>query len=191
MAGVAGPMLQRSRVRTAHFLTGLAVGGVSAGLVLTIPVYLAGQLAGRLLPVPARAGLVVGLSLVFGLADLFGRTPHVWRQVPQQFVRMLPPGILGLTWGFDLGLLVTTQKTSSLLWLSIAAVALLDPALAPAALVGFSLVATAAVVILSVTAWKVVGEGKLGWAWIRRTRRVTGATMLATGLGMILVSAIG
>lgn len=191
MAGVAGPMLQRSRVRAARFLTGLAVGGVGAGLVLAVPVYLAGQLAGRLLPVPARAGLVAGLCLAFGLADLFGRTPHVWRQVPQQFIRRLPPGTLGLTWGFDLGLLVTTQKTSSLLWLSIAAVALLDPALAPAALAGFSLVATAAVVVLSVTTWKAVWEGKLGWAWIRRTRRVTGATMLATGLGMVLVSAIG
>jgi hypothetical protein len=191
MAGVAGPMLQRSRARAARFLTGLAVGGVGAGLVLAVPVYLAGRFAGRLLPVPARAGLIAGLALVFGLADLFGRTPHVWRQVPQQFVRMLSPGTLGLTWGFDLGLLVTTQKTSSLLWLSIAAVALLDPALAPAALACFSLVATAAVVVLSVTTWKVVGEGKLGWAWIRRTRRVTGATMLATGLGMVLISAIG
>jgi hypothetical protein len=191
MAGVAGPMWQRSRASSARFLIGLAVGGASAGLVLAVPVYLAGQLAGRFLPVSVRVWLLVGLAFVFALADLAGRTPHVWRQVPQRLVRSLPPGTLGLTWGFDLGLLVTTQKASSLLWLSIAAVALLDPGLAPAALAGVSLIATAGIAALSMTAWAVVMEGGMDWSWIRRARRATGATMLVAGVGTMFVSAIG
>ena len=190
MAGVAGPMWQRSRADGTRFLLGLAVGGVSAGLVLAVPVYLIGHLAGRVLPVPVRVGLLVVLAVALGVADLTGRTPHVWRQVPQKLVRTLPPGTLGLTWGFDLGLLVTTQKTSSLLWLSVAAVTLLDPALAPGALVGLSLVATAGVVALSLTAWTVVMKGGLGWAWIRRARWVTGTTMLVTGASAVLVPAL-
>jgi hypothetical protein len=191
MAGVAGPMLQRSRASGARFLTGLAVGGVAAGLVLAVLLYSAGHLAGRFMPVPARETLLVGMAFVLALADLTGRTPHVWRQVPQSLVRSLPPGALGLTWGFDLGLLVTTQKTSSLLWLSITAVTLLDPGLAPASLVAFSLAATIGVAILSMTACTVVARGGLGWTWIRRTRWVTGAAMLAAGLGTILLSTAG
>lgn len=191
MAGVAGPMLQRSRASGARFLTGLAVGGISAGLVLAVPLYLVGHLAGRVMPLPVKMVLLVGLAFALGLADLTGRTPHVWRQVPQRLVRSLPPGALGLTWGFDLGLLVTTQKASSLLWLSIAAVTLLDPGLVPAALVAFSLAATAGVLTLSMTAWAVAMRGGLGWIWIRRTRWATGTTMLAAGLGTVLMGVTG
>jgi len=191
MAGVAGPMLQRSRSSGSRFLIGLAVGGATAGLVLSVPVYLVGNLAERLLPESVRVWSLVGLAVAFGLADLFGRTPHVWRQVPQRSVRSLPPGTLGLAWGFDLGLLVTTQKTSSLLWLSIAAVALMDPGMAPAALAAVSLIATAGIGALSITAWAAAARGGMGWTWIRRTRWATGSTMLAVGLGTMLASAIG
>lgn len=188
MAGVAGPMLRRDRAGGARFLAGLALGGVIAGLVLSVPLYVVGHLAGRFMPALARTALLTVLALGFALADLTGHTPHVWRQVPQRLVRSLPPGTLGLAWGFDLGLLVTTQKTSSLLWLSIAAVTLLEPGLAPGALVTFSLFATAGVLILSLTVWTVVMKGGLGWTWIRRARWATGAMMLAAGLGTILVS---
>ncbi len=191
MAGVAGPMLQRSRAGGARFLAGLALGGACAGLVLAVPVYLVGRFVGQFLPEPVRVGMVVAIAMAFAVADLAGRTPHVWRQVPQQLVRSMSPGALGLTWGFDLGLLVTTQKTSSLLWVSIVAVTLLDPGLAPGALVAFSLIATAGIVILSMTMWAMAMEGQRGWTWIRRVRRVTGATILAAGLGTILVSVLG
>jgi hypothetical protein len=190
MAGVAGPMWQRSRASGVRFLAGLAVGGTAAGLVLSVPVYLAGQLAVRVLPEAVRVGLLVGLALAFGLADLTGRTPHVWRQVPQRLVRSLPPGTLGLTWGFDLGLLVTTQKTSSLVWLAVAAVTLLDPGLAPGALVGISLIATLGIAVLSLTVWALTAEGGMDWPWIRRIRWATGAAMLALGLGTVLTSAL-
>lgn len=186
MAGVAGPMLQRSRAAGARFLAGLVVGGASAGLILAVPVYLIGQLAGRYLSESVRIWLLVVLTLAFAVADLTGRTPHVWRQVPQRLVRSLPPGILGLVWGFDLGLLVTTQKTSSLLWLSVAAVTLLGPDFAPIAMVAFSLVATAGITALSLTVWTRTMEGGFGWTWIRRTRWATGATMLAAGVVMII-----
>jgi hypothetical protein len=191
MAGVAGPMLQRSRVSGARFLTGLAVGGIFAGLVLAVPLYLVGHLAGQVMPLPVKMVLLVCLAFALGLADLTGRTPHVWRQVPQRLVRSLPPGALGLTWGFDLGLLITTQKASSLLWLSIAAVTLLDPGLVPVALIAFSLAATAGVLTLSMTAWAVAMRGGFDWTWIRRTRWATGATMLAAGLGTLLMSVTG
>jgi hypothetical protein len=187
MAGVAGPMRSRSRADAARFLIGLTVGGVAAGLLLAVPVYLAGYVAGQLLPASVRAGLLIAVAVGLGVADLLGRTPHVWRQVPQKLVRELPPGTLGLTWGFYLGLLVTTQKASSLLWVSIAAVVLLDPGLAPVALVAFSLVATAGIVALTMTVWSIVMRGGLGWEWIRRARWVTGATMLAAGVGAALV----
>jgi hypothetical protein len=184
-------MLQRSRASGARFLAGLAIGGVIAGLVLAVPLYLAGHLAGRFLPTSTRVVLLVGLAFALALADLTGRTPHVWRQVPQRLVRSLPPGTLGLTWGFDLGLLITTQKTSSLLWLSLAAVTLLDPGMAPGALVAFSLAATAGVITLSTTAWAVAMRGGMDWTWIRRTRWATSAAMLAAGLGTILMSVTG
>jgi hypothetical protein len=99
--------------------------------------------------------------------------------------------MLGLTWGFDLGLLVTTQKASSLLWLFVAAVALLDPGLAPGALAGVSLVATVGIAALSMTAWAVASRGGMDWTWIRRTRWATGATMVAAGLGTMFASGIG
>jgi hypothetical protein len=191
MAGVAGPMRTRDRAGAARFLVGLAAGGVAAGLVLAVPVYLVGHVAGRVLPDSARVGLLVAVAVALGAADLLGRTPHVWRQVPQKLVRELPPGTLGLTWGFDLGLLVTTQKTSSLLWVSIAAVALLDPGLAPVALVVFSLVATAGIVALTLTVWSVLMRGGLGWEWIRRARWVTGAAMLTAGFGTALLWTVG
>jgi len=185
MAGVAGPMWQQNRARGARFLTGLAVGGAVSGLVLAVPVFLVGRLAGQVLALPVRVGLVVTLAVGFGLADLTDRTPHVWRQVPQKLVRTLTPGALGLTWGFDLGLLVTTQKTSSLLWLSIAAVTLLDPELAPGVLVGFSLVASAGILAFSRTLWTVAAWGGMDWTWIRRARWATGAAMLTAAAGSL------
>lgn len=74
--------------------------------------------------------------------DIANRTPHVWRQVPQRLVRELPAGLLGLVWGADLGTLVSTQKTTSLIWGSLAARVLLDPSTAAVLAVAVSLVAT-------------------------------------------------
>src|SRR3954471_20098644 len=125
MTGVAGPLLRNVglRARGVRFLVGLAVGGAAGGAVLAVPVYLLGRL---LEPLPAwvRLGLLAAVCCLLAVADFAQRTPHVWRQVPQGLVNKLPSGSLGLAWGFDLGLLFTTQKTTSLVWVTLAALIL-------------------------------------------------------------------
>lgn len=190
MAGVAGPMLRRARGGGVRFLAGLAAGGIAAGAILALPVYLLGSLLQDLLPVRARLGVLALVCLGFALADLADRTPHPWRQVPQRLVHQLPPGALGLAWGFDLGLLLTTQKVVSLLWVALAAVLLLDPAVAGAVLTGF-----AAAAVAPIAAWSVAGRvrdrpvGAWERVWQRRVRRASGLTllvMLAVTVGEVL-----
>src|SRR5262245_31420094 len=117
MAGVAGPMLRQSRRAGARLLAGLAIGGALGGLALAAALFLAGRLLGAVMPGTLRLLLLAVAAAAFGLADLADRTPHVSRQVPKVLLGRLPAGTLGLVWGFDLGLLFTTQKTVSLLWL--------------------------------------------------------------------------
>jgi hypothetical protein len=176
MAGVAGPMLHRTRSRGARFLAGLALGGAIGGLVLSVPVYLLGVLTGAF-PAGVRAGLLVVACMVFGIADLRGRTPHVWRQVPQAYVRSLPPGRLGLVWGFDLGLLVTTQKTTSLIWVAGAAVVLLRPDMAAVTLAAIATVAAAAITANALTG--LLPQGREALTWSRPARWVSGGLILA------------
>lgn len=182
MAGVAGPMWLRRRSEALRFLLGLSVGGVVAGAVLGVPIYLVGELAAHIASRESRELALAAVAITLGAMDLAGRTLHVWRQVPQQLVRSLSPGALGLTWGFDLGLQVTTQKTSSLIWLSIAAVAVLRPISAPAFLGVLGLLGSLGIATLSVTTLSRVMAGGLGWDWVRRTRWATGTVMLTLGL---------
>jgi hypothetical protein len=178
MAGVAGPMLRRSPAHGARFLGGLAAGGAAGGAVLAVPVYLIGRLLGPL-PLSVRVFGLVLVGLVLAVADLRQRTPHVWRQVPQSLWSRLSPGSLGLTWGFDLGLLFTTQKTTSLIWMALAALVLLQPSLAGVALIGISVLAVLAVAIAS------VGGGaerrvdpKWSTKWVTHVRWGSGALLL-------------
>ncbi|MES9542603.1 hypothetical protein [Actinomadura sp. NPDC000600] len=179
MAGVAGPMLRRSRRRGAKFLAGLAVGGALAGLMLAVPAYVLGVLLRSVLPEPVRVWLVVAAAVAFAVADMLNRTPHVWRQVPQELVHRLPPGTLGVTWGFDLGLLFTTQKTTSLIWAAMGAVVLLRPDVGAALLVALSLIVSVAVTAWSMSdrAMGLLGSGK-DHRWARTLRRASGAGLL-------------
>ncbi len=186
MAGVASPMIRQRPWSGARFLGGLAAGGMVAGLLLGIAVYLAGGLLTRVLPAPGRLWLLAAVAVALGVADLRNRTPQVWRQVPQRYVRVLRPGTLGLVWGFDLGLLVTTQKTVSLLWLSIAAVLLLDPTDAPVVLASVALVASTAVVIWSLLPWATRIERRQDRTWVRRVRLASAGVLLTVGLGVTL-----
>src|SRR5579875_1935508 len=138
MAGVAGPMLRRDRAQGSRFLLGLLAGGMAASAGLAVLVYAAGTPISSLVPPRYRALLAALLIAGFGLADLTGRTPHVWRQVPQRLVRVLPPGRLGLVWGFDLSLLFTTQKTTSLAWAALTGLLLLAPSGALVALLAMT-----------------------------------------------------
>src|SRR5690242_8177871 len=150
MAGVASPMLQQSRSEGVRFLVGLTVGNAMGALVIALPIYLVGMLV-RVLPKPAALVVFVVACVLLALADLKRRTPHVWRQVPQSLWHKLSPGWLGVAWGIDLGLLFTTQKTTSLIWVALVGVICLQPAAAvvviPAIAVTTSLVAVAGTLI--------------------------------------------
>ncbi|WP_433344672.1 hypothetical protein [Micromonospora sp. CA-111912] len=185
MAGVAGPMLRRNPFEGVRFLVGLAVGGVIAGVVLAIPVFLAGTLLQQLLPEPLRLALLAAVAGWLGVADLRDRTPHIWRQVPQRLVRTLPGGTLGVVWGIDLGLLFTTQKTVSLIWLALAAVLLVDPASAPLLLFCVVLVASLLVSLWSMSKHADLPERR-SRKWVVRARRASGATILAVALSLVV-----
>jgi len=181
MAGVAGPMFRNARRSGWRFLAGLLAGGVMAGMLLALPVYLLGTISGAL-PLTVRLSAFVLLCVGFALADLLLRTPHVWRQVPQSLVRALRPGALGVVWGFDLGLLFTTQKTTSLIWVALSGLVLLQPGAALVVLVSVSIVAT-----LAIGAATAVGgvDARIDpqWSarWVTRMKRASGAVLLAVG----------
>ncbi len=169
MAGVAGPMLHSRRGAGARLLAGLLVGEILGGLLLALPAFLLGEGLRAALGLQARLWLVAAVCLFFGVADLADRTPHVWRQVPQDLIGKLSPGSLGLVWGLDLGLLFTTQKAVSFIWVAMAATVLLDPPLAAAVIVSTAIVASTAVMAYSL--WWRPAAGHLS-AWRLRTRQV-------------------
>ncbi|MET8309033.1 MULTISPECIES: hypothetical protein [unclassified Micromonospora] len=184
MAGVAGPMLRRNAFEGVRFLVGLAVGGLIAGVILAVPVYFAGSLLQQALPEWLRLVLLAAVAGWLGVSDVRDRTPHIWRQVPQRLVRTLPGGTLGVVWGIDLGLLFTTQKTVSLIWLSLAAVLLVDAGSAPLVLFCVVLVASLLVSLWSLTRYADLPE-KRSRKWVVRARRVSGVTILAVALSLV------
>ena len=186
MAGVAGPMLRSSRATGARFLAGLLVGEIAAGVLLAVPAFLLGEGLRIILAPQARLWAVAAICVVFGLADLANRTPRVGRQVPEELIRRLPPGSLGLAWGFDLGLLFTTQKAVSLIWVAIAAAILLDPPVAAVLIVGIAVVASMTVMAISI--WRRPGVDRLsGWRLrVRLARQGSGAAIL----GLFVLTAV-
>jgi hypothetical protein len=179
MAGVASPMIRRSKAEGVRFLSGLLAGGVAGATLLAVPVYLLGRML-ALLPEWASLVAVVAIFAALGVADLRQRTPHVWRQVPQTLWSKLTPGWLGVVWGFDLALLFTTQKTTSLIWACVAAVVLLQPSLAVVALIAISVMSTVLVVV-STIASGAFDRTTVGWSgkWVWRIRRGSGLMILA------------
>jgi len=187
MAGVAGPMLGRSKAQGARFLSGLLVGGLVASSFIATLMYLLGTLASMVAPRFVLEVVTAVVIVALGIADLLNRTPHVWRQVPQAFVRSMPPGQLGLVWGFDLALLVTTQKSTSLTWATLAAVSLLFPTDSWLVLLSMTTIGVLAIVFRSVT-WTVRPlplAGDRGRPWFPVMRRAVGVSML--GLSVITV----
>jgi hypothetical protein len=189
MAGVAGPMLGRSKAQGTRFLSGLLVGGLVASSFMATLMYLVGTLASMVAPQAVREIVVAVVIVALGIADMLNRTPHVWRQVPQAFVRSMKPGQLGLVWGFDLGLLVTTQKSTSLTWATLAAVSLLFPTDSWLVLLSMTAIGVLAIVLRSITWTKrpLPLAGDRGRPWFPVMRRAVGASML----GLAVVTAVG
>jgi hypothetical protein len=170
-----------------RFLAGFAAGLAAAALTLLGPLLLLAS-AAELLHPTVRTVLSIGVLLGFGIADLLNRTPHVWRQVPQRFARELQPGRLGLIWGYDLGLQFTHQKTTSLLWISLAGAVLTGSPLLIAATV-FLIVTLFG---LGVAVATLMGNGaeltgtrlfhRIGPVWIVTARRVSGLTAIALAI---------
>jgi hypothetical protein len=178
MAGVAGPLLRQSRASGLRFLSGLTLGGAAGGLVLAVPVYVIGSTLGSVVPRPARLVVLLVLCTALAVADLRQRTPHVWRQVPQSLARTLPPGSRGLAWGFDLGLLFTTMKSTSLIWASMAALLLLRPSLAAVALVAITVVVSLTSAAASLGGAENRISTQWGARWLTPVRRASGTLLL-------------
>ena len=185
MAGVAGPMLRDERWKGVRFLVGLTLGGAAAGLLLAVPVYLLGSVLHDTLTAAVRL-VALGLAVAaLAAADLLDRTPHLWRQVPQRLARVLSGGTLGAVWGFDLGLLFTTQKTVSLVWAVLVAAVLVAPASAPVVLVTVALTASVVVALWSLTRYGQIVEGRRNRRWVRNARWLSGTALLLLALTSI------
>jgi hypothetical protein len=186
MAGVAGPMLRRSVPQGARFLTGLLAGGLLASLLLAFGVDRLGTAVALVLPDGYRRAAAVLLLLVLAGFDLADRTPHLWRQVPQALVRTLPPGRLGLVWGFDLSLLFTTQKSTSLTWAGLVGTLLLAPQAAWVVLPAMTLTGLLAITARSVH-YARSGPARLGdrgRPWHRHVRRLAGCGLLTLAVAL-------
>ena len=186
MAGVAGPLLRSNRTAGLRLLLGLLCGELAAGVLLAVPAYLLSRGLHAVLPEPARLWLLAGLCAGFAVADLANRTPHIWRQVPQRLIYRLQPGALGLAWGADLGLLFTTQKAVSMIWVGLVAAVLLDPATAAWLTILVALLAGLGVTAQSI--WHRPHRRPVS-AWGRRvrvTRAASGAIILALALSAVV-----
>lgn len=180
MVGVSSPLFRVAGA--SRFYLGLAGGMLSAALflgALLIPI----SLAAKNVPIGQRVWIVAGLGVVFGCTDLISRTPQVWRQVPQRFaLQGLSRGTLGAVYGADMGLLVTTQKVTSLLWLAIiGSTALTTPGVIMLTLFSAATVQAATIVVLSILDQGTVTAshfwGRSSRWWMRRAQ-VAAVTLL-------------
>jgi len=130
MAGVTSPLYHRSRREGVRFIVGYGLGLLAGGVLLAMLAYGAGSAIATYVPAPWRTVALVSVLVVFGVLDALGRTPHMMRQVPQAYARSIEPGWRGVIWGFDLALLFTSQKTTSLIWGALAFIVLAAPGLA-------------------------------------------------------------
>ncbi|HEX6681434.1 MAG TPA: hypothetical protein VF062_01470 [Candidatus Limnocylindrales bacterium] len=188
---MSNPIMRRDRRAGWRFIAGFGAGLAVATVVLAGPLVLLSS-AARLAPQPVRVGVLVALVALLAVADLLNRTPHVWRQVPQRFARELndQPGRLGFIWAVDLGLMVTTQKTTSLLWIALAGAVLVGtPGLVLMTLVCASVLYGLVTAVLVVTGDGFLPEPqritRIG-GWGGAARRVAGAA----GLGLAAVLAV-
>lgn len=193
MVGVSGPMFAESAAQGRRFMIGLTLGSLAGGVILATAAAVVGiGLTRTGLPLDARLVMLIGVALILGLADLANRTPQWFRQVPQRLVRELSPGTLGVVYGVDLGLIVTTKKVTSLWWLAIAGLALVSPVLLVIA-VPVGAVATS----LAVWSWSLRVKGDTACLfrknqrnWITQLRLMSGTAMIVAA-GLFVVPLVG
>lgn len=193
MAGVAGPMLRRSWPQGSRFLMGLLTGGVLASALLAPVLFGLGVVLERLLS-PTPRYLAGGVALaVFGVLDVANRTPHIWRQVPQALVRTLSPWRLGAVWGFDLSMLFTTQKSTSLAWAALVGTAFFAPNGAWWVLIGMTVTSVAMItsrsVLFAIRRPSDVGD-RVRW-WFTPMRRAAGLAPIAVAIVLVAEGVMG
>lgn len=184
MVGVSGPLLAESARDATRFLLALVIAGVAGSAVLA--------LVGVALSMALLAGLQLGVrmmclaawAVLLGVADLSNRTPQLFRQVPQRLVRELRPGMLGAVWGFDLGLIVTTKKVTSLGWLAIGGAILLSPALVPVCVIAIGLTTS-----LSIALWSMRVRNNTQ-CLVRRQREWMTRTRVLSGAGLLVLATL-
>lgn len=126
MVGVSSRMLARQRARGVTFLLGYVAGTALVTVLLVVAIQPVGHVIQDAVPGRARLSLLASALLLLAAADALGHTPTVRRQTPQVLLRSLNPAPLGLVYGGDVGLIATTIKVSSLVWMALAYTVLQD-----------------------------------------------------------------
>jgi hypothetical protein len=135
MVGVTSPLFRGGDVRGGFALAGWYVVGtaISAAVILFgVSVLSLGAVA---VPTGVRGALLAACVGVLLVLDVFGRTPHTNRQTPQR-MRLASPSARGFIWGLDIGVLFTTIKVTSLVWVLLL-LGIVDPDRAPLAIAVF------------------------------------------------------
>ncbi len=116
MVGVTSPLFRSGDVRGGRALAVWYVLGTAvAGAAILAAVELASSGVSAVLPAGRRYLVLAVCAAVLLVLDVFGVTPRWNRQTPQR-LRALPPGLRGFLWGLDIGMLFTTIKVTSLVW---------------------------------------------------------------------------
>jgi hypothetical protein len=188
MAGVASPMFRREVREGIRFLSGLVTGALAASLFVAVFLFVIGTLIQLTTPRIWRIDLLIAWCFGLGVADLLGFTPQRWRQVPEALLwGGLTPGALGIAWGLDQGIVVTTQKATSCFWVLMAAIALIAPASAFGLIPLIAVVSCGGVAIVSVLRFaSACLISRAADPWLSAARRGSGLLLVVLALLLAL-----
>lgn len=186
MVGVSSPLFSVGRRQGSLFLVGYVFGNFAAGTLLLVLILPISTIAKAEMSLESRVVILGAILGLLGALDLMNRTPHLARQTPQRFARELRPGPLGFVYGLDVGLILTTQRASSLPWALLFGTVLVASEIESiVAIYAFGLVQSAAVSVQATLGrpmpWK-------GWAdvsvavMLRGARMTSGALLLGVGI---------
>ncbi len=190
MVGVSSPMFLYRRGDAARFFVGHFIGLALAATGLALVLYPIAQGLAAAATLATRTLLAGVLCVTLGLFDVLDKTPQSWRQTPQRYVRTLRPLGLGFVYGIDVGLLVSTQKVTSLLWAAIVGVTLVSPELLLAVLYGVVAVLGLSVFTQAAFLSPLEWSGVCGLGVMRAVRivRLVSGSLLITCAGWLLIA---